>query len=662
MNQVRFKKFAWVVLIYNLLVIALGAFVRISFSGDGCGQNWPLCQGQLIPTDGSIQKFIEASHRFSSELVGLVVLFMFIWAMRAFPKGSQARKAAFFAGIFTVSEALLGAVLVEKHWVAYDASAMRAVAMSAHLSNTLLLLASVTVAAVSPLVPKDSERNEAWTGPHIKLKGQGAALFSILFGVFLVMVLGVSGAVSALGHTVKPVDNVIQAALAPGANFLNRLQPLHPLIAVSVGLYLLLMGGLLIHLRPSPEVKLKVQWMMTAYVFQFVLGLVNIWLQAPTWLQLVHLAAADWLWISLILAAATALDEAVPRLDEAMDAAAAEPKTKMRFGKALIKEYIVLTKPRVISLLLFTTLMAMYAAHDAAHPFPSLWLVLWVAIGGYMAAGAANAINMVIDRDIDGSMKRTAQRPTVTQNISTMNALMFGFAMALGSFAILWIAANLLSALMAFSGLVFYVIVYTMLLKRRTWHNIVIGGAAGCFPPLVGWTAVTNQLNPLALVLFAIIFVWTPVHFWALALLIKDDYAAAGIPMLPVVRGDKVTVVQICLYTVLTVIVSALPFIQQEASWLYLGSVMVLNAILVLRCLQLYKTTARPQASSLFHYSMLYLALLFLVIAIDRSAMPRPAEIKNPKVALLPSQRAWQVGSTCQLGTSSQVGSQGRCI
>ena len=664
MNQIRFKKFAWGVLFYNLLVIAWGAFVRISFSGDGCGKNWPLCEGQLIPTNASVQRLIEASHRLSSELVGLIVLFMFIWAMRAFPKGSQARKAAFFAGVFTVTEALLGAVLVKKHWVAYDASAMRAVAMSAHLSNTLLLLASVTIAAISPLHPKDGKAAEAIAseGPRIKLKGQGPTLFAVLFGVFLVIVLGISGAVSALGHTVKPVDDVWQAAMAPGANFLNRLQLLHPFIAVSVGLYLLLMGGLLIHLRPSPKVKAKVQWMMAAYAFQFVLGLINIWMNAPMWLQLVHLAAADWLWISLILAGATALDEAVPRLNEAEDLAAQETRPKMRFGKALIKEYVVLTKPRVISLLLFTTLMAMYAAHDAAHPFPSLWLVLWVAIGGYMAAGAANAINMVIDRDIDGSMKRTAQRPTVTQNISSMHALMFGFVMAMGSFAILWIAANLLSALMAFAGLVFYVIVYTMLLKRRTWHNIVIGGAAGCFPPLVGWTAVTNQLNPLALVLFGIIFVWTPVHFWALALLIKDDYAAAGIPMLPVVRGDKVTVIQICLYTVLTVIVSALPFIQQEASWLYLGSVMVLNAVLVLRCLQLYKTTARPQASSLFHYSMLYLALLFLVIAIDRAALPRPAEIKNAKVALAPFQRAWPVDSTSQLESDTQMGSQGRCI
>ncbi len=642
MSQTRFSKFAWFVLVYNLLVIAWGAFVRASFSGDGCGKNWPLCDGQLIPTNASVHRLIEFSHRASSGMVLLFTGVMLIWSFKAFSSGHQGRKASFFAFFFTVSEALLGAGLVWFKLVAHDDSVYRAVAMSAHLSNTLFLLASVTIAAISS--PNGAQ------APRIKLRGQGAALYAIVFGILCVIGLGISGAISALGHTVKPVDNVVQAALSPGSHYLNRLQLLHPLIATSVGLYLLLMGGLLTHLRPSPRVKSMVQWMVAAYGVQMAVGLLNVSLSAPIWLQLVHLATADWLWICLIMTAAVALDEAVPHHDEALDTIEQEARVKMRFGKSLIREYVALTKPRVISLLLFTTLMAMYAAHDAEHPYPSLWLVLAVAFGGYMAAGAANAINMVIDRDIDGTMKRTASRPTVTQNISSTHALLFGFTMALASFVLLWASANLLSALMAFAGLVFYVIVYTLLLKRRTWHNIVIGGAAGCFPPLVGWTAVTNQLSPLALVLFVIIFVWTPVHFWALALLIKDDYAAAGVPMLPVIRGDRVTVIQISMYTVLTVIVSVLPFLQNEAGWIYLGSAMVLNAVLVLRCLQLYRTTARPQASSLFHYSMLYLALLFLVIAIDRAALPRPATIKGAKVAYAPSQRAWLDDPSCQLG------------
>lgn len=626
LSQAKFARYAWFVLFYNLVAIVWGAFVRISFSGDGCGKGWPLCEGELIPTNATVHRLIEGSHRFSAELGGLLVVGLVIWAFRAFAKGDQVRKAALYAGVFTVVESLLGMELVLRHWVKYDDSVGRAVAMSAHLTNTLLLVGSLTLAAVCA----------GGRAPSIKLRGQGPLLWAIGLGGLCVIALGVSGAISALGHTVVPVDNVLQAAVSKGAHFLTRLQPLHPIIATSVGLYLLLLGGMLIHLRPSPGVKNAVQWMVVLFVFQFALGLLNIVLSAPASMQLIHLAVADACWIAFVIASARALDANAPRVE--VDSEIEErPSTRLPV-KELIKQYVALTKPRVISLLLFTTIAAMYAAHDRNHPFPSLWLVLAVAIGGYMAAGAANAINMVIDRDIDGTMKRTASRPTVTHEISAQDALMFGFALGVGSFTILWAAANLLSAMMAFAGLVFYVIVYTMLLKRRTWQNIVIGGAAGCFPPLVGWTAVTNQLNPLALILFAIIFAWTPVHFWALALLIKDDYAAAGVPMLPVVRGDRVTVIQICLYTVLTVVVSSLPFIQREASWLYLGGVMVLNALLVVRVLHLYRTAARPQASSLFHYSMLYLALLFLVIAVDRSAFTRQASDRKPKVVSASSQ------------------------
>jgi protoheme IX farnesyltransferase len=283
--------------------------------------------------------------------------------------------------------------------------------------------------------------------------------------------------------------------------------------------------------------------------------------------------------------------------------------------KERVNAYIGLTKPRVISLLLFTTLTSAVAAKGE---FPSIWLFLALAVGGYMAAGAANAINMVVDRDIDFRMRRTASRPTVTQSISSRHVLIFAFSLALGSFVLLWLVANLLSAVLAFSGLVFYVVVYTMMLKRRTWQNIVIGGAAGAFPPLVGWAAVTNDLPPLALYLFAIIFVWTPVHFWALALLLKDEYAAAGVPMLPVVKGDRYTVIQIAIYAAITAVVTLIPVLMPRVGWIYAGAAVVLNVLLIFYCGRLYRSVDRPRASGLFHYSMLYLAILFLMFAIDR--------------------------------------------
>ena len=294
-------------------------------------------------------------------------------------------------------------------------------------------------------------------------------------------------------------------------------------------------------------------------------------------------------------------------------------------GRATWREYLELTKPRVISLLLFTTLAAMFIANPrflwANGWLSGLALFLAVSVGGYMAAGAANAINMVIDRDLDGRMKRTAKRPTVTQRIPKGRALAFAFTLEILSFALLTWQANLLAASLALAGLLFYVFIYTLLLKRRTWHNIVIGGAAGAFPPLVGWAAVTGHLTLLAWTLFAIIFVWTPVHFWALALMIKEDYAAVGVPMLPVVRGDRATVVQIALYTVLTLVVTFLIFAIPHVGWFYLASVLLLNVVLVRSVAQLYRRIERPQALGLYKYSMLYLALLFLFMAIDQSLL-----------------------------------------
>jgi heme o synthase len=282
------------------------------------------------------------------------------------------------------------------------------------------------------------------------------------------------------------------------------------------------------------------------------------------------------------------------------------------------KDYLALTKPRVISLLLFTALAAMFVVNDGQHHVTLLRFVA-VLLGGYAAAGAANTINMVWDRDIDGKMGRTSGRPTVTEQISAARALGFAALLELFSFVLLMRCANLLAALMALSGLLFYVFIYTMLLKRRTWHNIVIGGAAGAFPPLVGAAATYGQLTPMAWLMFWFIFVWTPVHFWALALLIRDEYAGVGVPMLPVVKGDKATVQQIMAYAVVTVASSYVPCILHWSGVFYFVSAAILNIVLALKCLDLSRKCERKQASGLFHYSMIYLALVFLFLAIDHA-------------------------------------------
>jgi protoheme IX farnesyltransferase len=260
----------------------------------------------------------------------------------------------------------------------------------------------------------------------------------------------------------------------------------------------------------------------------------------------------------------------------------------------------------------------------AARGFPGWLALVGVLAGGYMSAGAAGVFNMVYDRDIDVRMRRTSTRPTVTQVVSTRNALLFGIALTLLSFFSIALTTNLLAALLSWAGIAFYVIVYTMWLKRATWQNIVIGGAAGAIPPLVGWAAVTGDLSLLAWVLFALVFVWTPVHFWALALMIKDEYRRVGVPMAPAVIGERATVMQMVMYAVLTIVLTVAPFFLHAFSPAYFLAALALNVVLAARVLRLFHLARlgepidRVVALPLYKYSMAYLALLFLSMALDR--------------------------------------------
>jgi protoheme IX farnesyltransferase len=599
-----FAKYAWMLLAYTLLAIGWGVFVRASFSGDGCGDIWLGCDTSHTPVQGQFGRFVELTHRLSTSILGPMVLVLVLWAFRSFPKGDLVRKAAIWTFVFTALEGLVGAGLVKFQLVTTDDRPIRAVVMAFHVVSTYSLLSALVVAAIA-----------ASSETRPTTKDQGTVGWMLGMGYFGTVLLGFSGAISALAHQLHRTEDVIAAAKDPASHWMVQLQPVHPLVAASVGLYLFLLAGLIVHLRPDPKVKAAAHLLAGTYIFQCAIGALAIWFKAPIAMQVFHLVMADVLVVVLTMTTYYAFQEGVEKVEWRPATFATAPEAPLQ-GRSLVNAYVALTKPRVISLLLFTTLTAMVAAQEH---FPPVWQFLAVALGGYMSAGAANAINMVIDRDIDVTMKRTATRPTVTQAISSRNALAFAFSLAAGAFLLLWLSSNLLSAVMALSGLVFYVVVYTMMLKRRTWHNIVIGGAAGAFPPLVGWSAITNDLPPLALYLFAIIFVWTPVHFWALALMLKDDYASAGVPMLPVVKGDRVTVQQIAVYTFVTVLITMLPFFMPNVGMIYGVAAAILNALLIWKCVQLWQKIDRPRASSLFHYSMLYLALIFLAFAISRS-------------------------------------------
>ncbi len=277
----------------------------------------------------------------------------------------------------------------------------------------------------------------------------------------------------------------------------------------------------------------------------------------------------------------------------------------------VVRDYFTLTKPTVQSLLLLTTVTTMYVAGN-----PSLRLILLTCLGGAMSAGGAGAINHAVDRDIDRTMKRTADRPVASGRVSPTAAIAFGSLLGAGSFLLLATEVNVLAAALSLSGLFGYVFVYTLWLKRTTPQNIVIGGAAGAVPPLVAWAAVTGGLSGMAFYLFAIVFFWTPPHFWALSLLMKDDYAAARIPMLPVVAGEDETRRQIMLYTVLLYAVTQLPFCAGGLGIAYLVPSMVLGALFIGSSYMLLRTKDRRWALRTYLFSLLYLALLFVSMAV----------------------------------------------
>jgi heme o synthase len=294
-----------------------------------------------------------------------------------------------------------------------------------------------------------------------------------------------------------------------------------------------------------------------------------------------------------------------------VNASTATVTTGLR-ARQVLADYFDLTKPKVQSLLLLTTVTTMEVAGS-----PSIERVVLTCVGGYLSAGGAGAVNHYWDRDIDARMRRTASRPIPSGRVSPAAALRFGFALAALSFLLLSLTVNVLAASLAFGGFVGYVGVYTMWLKRRTPHNIVIGGAAGAIPPLVGWAATRGSLSWTAIYLFAIVFYWTPPHFWALSLLMKDEYAEVGVPMLPVVKGERETRRQIVLYTLLLYAVTQLPFCAGEFGGIYLVSSIVLGLAFVTGAVLLFRRADRRTALRLYLFSMAYLALLFAAMVAD---------------------------------------------
>jgi protoheme IX farnesyltransferase len=363
----------------------------------------------------------------------------------------------------------------------------------------------------------------------------------------------------------------------------------------------------------------------------------------PTSWRALHLLVGTLVWVSLVVLVYRTGREAV-RSDEADTAVRSDPAraTAPTAAPTLITDLITLTKPRIISLLLVTTVAPMFIT---GHGLPSASLVFWVCVGGYLMAGGANAINMWFDRDIDDRMTRTRLRPIPAGRISPLAGLLFGVTLGGLAFWTFWEMVNPLSAWLALGGLLFYVLVYTMMLKRWSPQNIVIGGAAGAFPPLVGWAAVAGSLDLAALYLFAIIFFWTPPHFWALALLKQGDYAKAGVPMMPNVHGEHWTKVQMLAYTLMLLPLTIMPSVFGALGLFYALAAAVLGGRLLWYCFKLLREAGvTPTAWRMYKYSLLYLALLFAAMGIDR-ALPFGHRYERSPILILDQPEIEAIGA-----------------
>jgi protoheme IX farnesyltransferase len=500
-----------------------------------------------------------------------------------------------------------------------------------HFANAMLLLAALLVVALRasadrPGVLPRPERH----GTHgLVLATAGLGFVVILFGA---QVANFDAGLLCLGF---PLCN--GSALPPEGD-LAVLHWSHRALAFA---FLGLLGGLLVTERRNRAKSERRQLRLWTWV---VLGatLVQVGVAAamilhllPTGLRALHLLVGTVIWAALVIlvfhSGRTPSAGTLPPSRRSLrrprlwlgsavasgDLALGSVPPSRDYEPSLAADLVTLTKPRIISLLLVTTVAPMFIT-PAGLPSPSL--VFWVVVGGYLMAGGANAINMWFDRDIDTRMARTRLRPIPSGRITPAFGLAYALGLAAIAFAIFWTQVNPLSAWLALGGLLFYVFVYTIWLKRSSPQNIVIGGAAGAFPPLVGWAAVTGGLDLAAVYLFAIIFYWTPPHFWALALVKQADYARAGVPMMPVVRGEARTKYEMLVYTLILLPLTVLPFFFGALGPFYGVAAVLLGARLLWHCVRvLRKRPVTPVAWGMYRYSLLYLALLFVAMGVDRT-------------------------------------------
>jgi protoheme IX farnesyltransferase len=596
-----FRKLTVVASAWILLLMFVGAVMRVTGSGLGC-PDWPLCYGQFVPPASALAgAWIGLLHRLVAGTAVVLSLSIAVMAWRNYRSYRLILVPALGAVALALLQALLGAVSIWTH-SQYLAVVLHLLAGLAYLSTTLF------VATVAHL-PASYVINAGITAK----RHQRYVRYLILALAATLLLLLTGALVTSTGSGLACPDwPLCEGEIFPAsANLGTVINLLHRFSVVSVGV--VLAGVLLKTRRQYNSYRPLVNWSTVVgvlFLVQVGLGGLNVLLQMPAIVNALHLLLAAATWGCLVIVASIFyLTARTLPLDEV------QPEQAVS-GRQKAAVYFKLTKPWIMILLLITTAGAMFIA---AQGVPSISLMLYTLLGGALAAGGASVLNSYVDSDIDQLMSRTSRRPTVTGLVTPEETLFFGLALSTMSFLVFTMFVNTLSAALSTLGIIYYVFFYTLYLKRATLHNIIIGGAAGAIPPLVGWTAVTGMLDLGALYLFAIIFFWTPPHTWALALLVKKDYARARVPMLPVVVGEKETTYQIFLYSILLVTLTVLPFTFNMLSWVYLVAALILGLPFIYLAWKLWRDYSKSVSKRLYKFSQAYLALLFLIMAIDRT-------------------------------------------
>ncbi len=590
----RFRYLVLAAALATYLLIVVGGIVRVTGSGLGC-PDWPTCFGNWIPPL-RLDAMIEYSHRLVAAITTPLILAAAFVAWRRYAKQRLISQPLFWGLGVLVIQALLGGIVVIME------TPPNLVAVHLGVALTLLaLLITSTVAAFAYYthgkLPKRLQFRSRF--PRLSV---GAVI-----GIFMVLVSGAIVAVTDATYACSgwPLCN---GELIP-SNPLGWIHMGHRLLVAILSIYLIV---LLIRAwrtqRTQRGILIASTLTVVLYFSQAVVGAVKVSTQFPVSLLGLHVATAAAVWAMAVIM--VVLVGLAGRSQAEEDKEAKVPLD----GKQRLADLFNITKPVIVALLLVTTYAGMVVG---ARAIPALDLTLWTLLGGALAAGGSGAVNQYIDRDTDKHMTRTSRRPIAAGRMTPSEGLAFGLSLLVVAFYLLANFVNLLAALLALAGMIYYVVLYSMWLKYATVQNIVIGGGAGAIPPLVGWAAATGSLGVPALFLFAIIFMWTPPHFWALALVKKNDYARAGVPMLPVVRGAKETRTQIWIYTIELVVLTLLMPILGMAGSVYLVSALVLGGILMFAAWQVWQVGGNKIAWRMYRYSSMYLALLFVALVVD---------------------------------------------